>query len=127
MPSTDLCVFRSGRLFEADMVCGALEEQGIPFYRRVESGGIEQAMPAPAAPGPGVAFTVWVPRQAETEAREVLESLPLDPERQPDAIDFTSSRRVHAGLRVFAWILLVFVAMSFLGQCAGSFRELFGG
>jgi len=109
------------------MVCGALEEQGVPFYRRMEAGGIEVAMPSPAAPGPGVTFTVWVPRQAEGEAREVLESLPVDPEREPDAIDFTPAPRVHRWIRVWAWILVTFVAMTLLRQCSSSVRQLFSG
>ena len=124
--SNDVCIFRTGRLWDADMVCAALEEENVPYYRRQEtSSGLEFAMSAAPTAAPGVWFTVWVSRELESEARAVLSSLPLDLDRVPDVVDFSSSRRARVAWRLLAGILLVFLALSFYQQCARNLRTLF--
>ncbi len=42
---SDIVVLRTGKLLEADMVANHLDEEGIHYYRRMESSsGIELAM-----------------------------------------------------------------------------------
>ena len=123
---SDVCILRTGRLMDADLACSVLEEHAVPFYRGTEtSGGLKTAMGVAPTPGPGTWFTVWVPLKAESQAREVLEGLPFDMDREPDVVDFSSSGRARTLSRLVAVLGLAFFAMMFYQQCSSAIRQLF--
>ena len=76
--------FRTSQLFEADHFAVALEEKRIPYFRRMDAGGVEQAMPAAPADFFGVFWSIYVPEAAAEDARRVLEELPFDTSRDAD-------------------------------------------
>jgi hypothetical protein len=111
---------------DADLACSLLEEHAVPFYRGTEtSGGLKTAMGVAPTPGPGTWFTVWVPPEAEPQARELLQGLPFDLDRQPDVVDFSSSPRARTLSKIFAVLVLVLFAMGFYQQCSSAIRQLF--
>ena len=125
-PRREVCVLRTGRLMDADLACSTLEEHDVPFHRGMEtSGGLTTAMALAPTPGPGTWFTVWVPVEAEPEARERLASLPFDIDRQPEVVDFSSSARARVLSKVWAIAVLSLIAIIFYQQCAGAVGQLF--
>jgi hypothetical protein len=104
---SDIVAFRSGLLYEADMVADALSEAGVPFYRRSEVlGGPEFAMPVAASPGPGTVRTVLVPAQSSSLAASVIESLPVTHVASPGAWSFNPKPRAKQLLIIGSAILL---------------------
>lgn len=121
----DVCLLRTGRLMDADLVCSLLEERGVPFYRGMEtSGGLKTVMGVAPTAGPGTWFTVLVPVEEEAHAREALKELPFDLDREPDVVDFSTSNRARTFSKVWAILGLAFVAVMFYQQCAGNVRQL---
>lgn len=60
------------------MASSALEEAGVPYYRRFEGGGVERAMPAIPAEIPGVFWCVYVPSEVSSKAKRLLNTLPVN-------------------------------------------------
>ena len=125
MASTDTCVLRTARLWDADMAANLLEEHGVPHYRRQEtSGGLEFAMPASPAPAPGVWFTLWVPGEEAEAARSLLEALPMELDREPDVVDRGATPRNRRLIFLGAAIMLAMLLFGIGQQCANAIREL---
>jgi hypothetical protein len=96
---TVLC---TGQLVKFDMAVGALREAGIAHQVRAEtSTGLKVAMPVIAAPGPGRFFTILVPANVESEARQVLSELPFEITTNPGSWDFEPQPTVKGWLKVF--------------------------
>jgi hypothetical protein len=114
---TDILIFRSSKLFDADIVAAAFEENGIPFYRRQDAGGVERAMPAAPSEFFGVFWSIYVPAAVEADARSVLERLPVDPESdskwEPSAADI---RRWHYFLLLMTMAAAIIVYMKCFGH-----------
>ncbi|MFN2239826.1 MAG: hypothetical protein ABR524_10585 [Thermoanaerobaculia bacterium] len=124
---TDLCILRTGQLFEADLLCSTLDDEGIPYYRRLEtSGGMEYAMPASPAPGPGVWFTVWISGSEQNRVEKILEHLRVEPKQDPGVWD---SRPTPGGRKLlYGWfvVVLVFILFSTLRNCGAAIDRLIG-
>lgn len=105
-------VFRTSRLFEADQFAAALDEREVPYFRRMDSGGVEQAMPAAPADFFGIFWSLYVPAEVAEEAREILEGMPFDPDRdaawQPSERDHRNWRRFSILFPIAAAIALWF-------------------
>jgi len=92
---TDIVVLRTGKLLEADMVANHLDEEGIPFYRRVESSsGVELAMPLMPVQGVGEWWVIRLPRQHADAAREVINSLPVEVTLNPGIWHYGPTKKV---------------------------------
>jgi hypothetical protein len=120
MPSrrSDVVAFRSGLLYEADIVADALSEAGIPFYRRTEVlGGPEFAMPVAASPGPGTVWSVLVPEMSRASASELIESLPVSNVASPGSWSFHPKPWARTLIVVAA--SLVLAAYAFWGLVGG--------
>lgn len=123
--TSDICIYRTGQLWEADLVCATFDEQGIPYYRRAEtSGGLVTAMPLAAAPGVGVWFTIWVPREAADRARAAFAHLPLEEDHAPDVLDLRPSLRGRRLLTVAASVLLFMFLLGSVRQCGRGLATL---
>ena len=124
---TEHCVFRTGQLFEADRLCSTLEDEGIPYYRRQEtSGGIEYAMPAAPAAGPGVWFTVWIPAPEQERVEQIIQDLRLEQKRDPGVWDVSPTPGGRRLLYGYALLLLLFMLFLFLKNCAGAAGSIVG-
>jgi hypothetical protein len=107
----DRLAFRTSRLFEADQFVAALEDNGIPHYRRMDSGGVEQAMPVAPADFPGVFWSIYVPQGVLAEASEILSEMPFDPERDRkwEPAEVNHRRELLLALFAFAAVALVYL------------------
>lgn len=124
---TDLCILRTGQLFEADLLCSTLDEEGIPYYRRLEtSGGMEYAMPASPAPGPGVWFTVWIPRSEQGRVEQILEHLRVEPKQDPEVWDSRPRPRSRKLLYGWSVLLLLLILFYILRHCGAAIDQLIG-
>ena len=104
-------VFRTGRTIDLDWVANALAEAGIPFQRREEtSGGLQLAMPAAPAGGPGQWWSILVPESLRSRARAVLDDLPIEPMTTPDVWNFQPKPGVKLGWQIYSWLVLVGLA-----------------
>jgi hypothetical protein len=107
--------FRTGRIWEYDMVVNTLKDNGIPFQSFEESSsGLRLAMPLRPTPGPGVWWGISVPKQHLEKVNSLLSELPIDVTTEPDIWHFSSSGKVKLGLKIYAWIALALLAVSFL-------------
>jgi hypothetical protein len=108
-------IFKTGRIWEYDMVVNTLKDKDIPFQSFEESSsGLRFAMPLRATPGPGVWWGVSVPQQHIEKAGSLLSELPIDVTTTPDVWHFSSSTKVKTGLKIYAWIVLAFTAASLI-------------
>jgi hypothetical protein len=121
----DVVVFRSGLLYEADLVADALAQAGIPHYRREETiGGPEFAMPAAPAQGVGVAFSIRVPPRAARAATKLVATLPVSNSSSPGPWGFKPTPEVETALRHQALFAVVGVALALLYAFYSIIREL---
>ena len=111
-------IFRTGRSYEIEMASNVLTENKIPFHLQEEtSGGLKVAMPLRPTPGPGVWWSIHVPKEKIDEARGILSELPMQIDVDADVWHFGPSERMKHGWKVFAGILLLLFAAS-LFKCA---------
>lgn len=123
--SRGACILRTARLWDADMACNHLDESGIAYYRRQEtSSGLEFAMPVAAVSAPGVWFTVWVPNEEAEAAREALGELRIELDREPEVVDRATAPANRRLIFAAATIMLAFLVLGFIQQCAGAIRQL---
>ena|ERR1700730_17857005 len=110
-------VYRSGQLYEVDMVANCLEEDDVPFFRRQESSsGLSFAMPAAPTMGPGIAWAIVVPRSAVSRARGIIRSLPVSQDLYPGPWAFRPTPRVQKVWRLFASLLLALLVAGWLAD-----------
>lgn len=117
----DVCVLRVADLWPADMVCAAFDDEGIRYYRRLEtSTGLELAMPAAPAGGPGVFFTVWVPMEVRDQATALIDDLPIDPERHDGVVPASGNSQAFWLMAAVGLVVVLFI--QFQG-CASLLRQ----
>ncbi|KPK95192.1 hypothetical protein AMJ80_05195 [bacterium SM23_31] len=106
-------IFKTGKIFELDMVTNVLQEKGIPFYTQEESlSGIKLAMSLQPTMGPGIWYSVLVPEKAAKDAKFIISELPIDIGTNPDIWDFGPSKVTKRSWKIFAWsVLLIFALM----------------
>jgi hypothetical protein len=110
--STDfLVVLCTGQLMKFDMAVAAFKGAGIAHQVRAEtSTGLRLAMPVAAGPGPGAFFSVLVPADAESQAKQVLSELPFEATTNPGAWDFAPQPTVKGWGKVVVVILVGLLA-----------------
>jgi hypothetical protein len=107
-------IFKTGKLYELDMVASALKERGIPFFQRQETAsGVRFAVTQPAM-GPGVWYSVLVPEPVADDALAVLAELPVEPTTEPDVWSFGPTKEAKRGFRIYAFGMLLAVAISLI-------------
>ncbi len=108
-------ILKTGKRYDLDMAVNALTEANIPHYTQEDdSSGVRLAMPISTAMGPGLWWTLFVPERFAGKARDVLEQLPFEIKTNPDIWDFNPSEKVRSGLKIYSWIMLIFVLGLFI-------------
>lgn len=83
----DQLVFRTEVPFEADLVAGALQQAGVPFYRRAVSRDGVLPSGFDERGGPGDTVFLMAPASAADRARRIVEEVPLGgPEEAADVV-----------------------------------------
>ena len=124
---TDVVVLRTGFAYEADMVANALEEAGIPFYRRQESSaGLEFAMPVAGSSAPGLFWLIRVPLAAADEAKEIIASLPVSQDLNPGVWDFGAAPRTKTIWRAVSLVFVIGFLVSVGWQLIQAVAAWFG-
>jgi hypothetical protein len=112
-----ICILRTGRLLDHDLAANTLTENGIPFYKQMETvTGLKLAMPFQPAMGPGTYYNILVPEKFSEEAIQILNGLPIDVTDNPDIFHFGASEKQKAGWKIYAWIILTITAIVFLAN-----------
>jgi hypothetical protein len=71
-------VYRTGIIYEFDMVADAMTRAGIPYFRRRESiGGFSFAMPVMPSMAPGDMYAIVVPETWADPAKHFIAALPV--------------------------------------------------
>jgi hypothetical protein len=117
-----ICILKTGKLFEHDSAANALSENGIPYYKQMEtSSGLRLAMPFQPAMGPGTWYNIFVhPKYAE-EAKAILNELPIDLSTDPDIWHFGPNKRIKKAWKILIWISL---AVGFLLLILGLIQNI---
>ena len=106
-------IFRTGILWEIDMAREKLKEAEIPHFVQEETlSGIRTAFLATPASGVGITWKLMVPEIAVNEAKEILEQLPIDLNKNPGFWDFTTNKNVIKGTKIYAWIILILLGIT---------------
>ena len=115
--SNHICVLRTGKLLDHDLAANTLTENGIPFYKQMETiSGLKLAMPFQPAMGPGTYYNILVPEKFSEEAKHILNELPIDVTTDPEVFHFGASEKVKAGWKIYVWIILAITAVVFLAN-----------
>ena len=108
-------VFKTGKIYELDMAANILEENNMPFYKQQDlSSGLRFAMPFLPVIGPGMWYSILVPKQSYEEAREILLGLPMDITTEPDVWHFGPTLKVKKWFIRLAWAYLFFMFFELL-------------
>jgi Putative prokaryotic signal transducing protein len=105
---SDTLIFRTKRLYEADMVVSALEDVDIPCYRRSEVGNVQTAMPLAPADWLGQSWCVFVPEEIADKAKKIIDSIPFTQESEHEHIETPESARTH---RIIVFVFLAIIVL----------------
>lgn len=76
--------FKTEKVFELEMVKSAFKDAGIPFfYREVNLSGLPLGLPLTPLSGPGISHSLLVPEAAFEDAREIIDTLPVEQTDDP--------------------------------------------
>jgi hypothetical protein len=113
--SNHICILKTGRLFDHDLAANALTENGIPFYKQMETvAGLKLAMPFQPAMAPGTYYNILVPISFSEQAKQILSELPIDLTDDPDLFHFGASENVKKVWKLYALVILAITAIIFL-------------
>ena len=114
---TDIAVFETGLLYEADMVAEQFKQLHIPYYRRMTNiTGVELAMPVMAAPGPGNIFKIFVPDGAVTDAQSVVQELGFQASQNCDVWGFHPRPWAKRTMQIYAYGVLGMIMSAMIWQ-----------
>ena len=114
---TDVAVFETGLLYEADMVAEQFKQLQIPHFRRITNfSGFEFAMPVMAAPGPGVIFRIMVPQGAASDAQAMVAELGFQPSQNCDVWGFHPRPWAKRMMQIYAYVVLGIIMTSMIWQ-----------
>ena len=114
-------VYRTGTVYEFDMVAEAMTRAGIPYFRRRESiGGLSFAMPVMPSMAPGDLYAIVVPETWADRAKHFIAALPVSQGAQARASAFRSSKELTSQ---WAWVLVVGLGLVFIWTIVLLFRE----
>ena len=120
-------VFRTGRSYEALMVLNELEAAGVPAYGQEENaGGLVTAMPPTPVQAPGIAWVIKVPEVAVGDARQVIQSLPIEPDQQPGVYHFGPTAQTRRWIQIIAAAFLLAFVASFATDIVRFIEAVFG-
>ena len=106
-------VYRTGILYEFDMVADAMTRAGIPYFKRDESiGGLSFAMPVMPSSTPGDLYVIVVPESWADRAKHFIASLPVSQGAEPGFWGFRTPPRGLSSQ--WAWVLVVGLGLVFL-------------
>jgi len=106
-------VYRTGMVYELDMVADAMTRAGIPYFRRAESiGGLSFAMPVMPSMTPGDLYAIVVPESWADRAKHFIDSLPVSQGSEPGFWGFRSPPKGLSSQ--WAWVLVVGLGLVFI-------------
>lgn len=115
--SNQICIFRTGKLFEHDIAANALSENKIPFFKQLESSsGLKLSMPFQPSMGPGTFYNILVPENYADDALKILNELPIDLTDNPDPFHFGGNETEKRGWKIFILAILSITAIIFLAN-----------
>ena len=112
----EIIIFKTGKIYELDLVSNALKEANIPYYRQEEtSGGLKLAMSVTPAMGPGNWYSIIVTESVLNDAKKILETLPIETKTNPGVWDFSPKNKINKLWKIFAIsIILIYIVILFL-------------
>ncbi len=119
--SSSVAVYRTGVVYEFDIVADAMTRAGIPYFKRRESiGGLSFAMPVMPSMAPGDLYVIVVPETWAERAKHFIAELPVSQGVQANASSFRSSKALTSQ---WAWLLVVGLGLVVLWTIVLLFRE----
>ena len=121
--SNHICILKTGRLLDHDLAANTLTENGIPFYKQMETiTGLKLAMPFQPAMGPGTYYNILVPERFSKEAKLILSELPIDLTEEPDLFHFGATDKEKSDWKFYVWVILAITAIVLLGSIVQNLR-----
>ena len=92
----NVIVYRTGKVYEFDMVRNELTAASIPVFSQEQtSAGLRLATPATLSGGPGTWWNISVPDEYEEQAHQIISALPCGEKLDPEVWDFATPTAKH--------------------------------
>jgi len=93
------------------MAANALEEAGIPFYRRMRlANGLTLAMEH-KAPAPGAGYLILVPEASAAEAKRIIEGMFGPEEERVNRRKYSKSTKIFLSTLLLVMIVIFFICV----------------
>lgn len=105
-----IVVFRTGKIYEFDMVLNELDAAGVPtFTQHQTSSGLRLATPATLTGDAGSWWTIGVPESLTDQANEIILRLPFDQKLDPEVWDFADPKLKPILKNIYRGMLIVWL------------------
>jgi hypothetical protein len=117
-------VYKTGFVYELDIVADALSRADIPYFRRMESiGGLTFAMPVMPAGGPGTLWTIVVPETCAERAKHFISKLPVPQGAEPHVWSAAAPPQEKKPYFYWAWVFVIGAALLVVWSMIRAFLE----
>jgi hypothetical protein len=105
---SSVVVYRTGVVYELDLVADGMSRAGIPYFRRMETiGGLTSAMPVMPAGGPGTLWTIVVPWTWADRAEHFIAKLPVPQGAEPHVWSSAAPPQKKKRPFYWAWVFVI--------------------
>jgi hypothetical protein len=113
-------VYRSSRQYEIDMIIDTLKSNFISFLcKEISSDGGVSNYSSLSVAAPDVYYEIFIPKEFEHQAKQLLETLPLSNELDPHIELHRSRKRKLLYLLLMLSPLILFLMLAFLSHIFG--------
>jgi hypothetical protein len=115
-------ILKTGRIYDLEMACHALEISGVPFVKQEESYSCIKTGYVQPVMGPGTFFNLLVPTSQKENATEIISQLPIELNTEADFYHFGNNEKTK---RVWRIVALVILGVSTVLLLANIYRGIF--
>lgn len=120
--SNHICVLKTESFLDHTVAVNALTENGIPFYKQMETAtGLKIDMTLQQM-GSGVCYYILVPERFLEEAKQILSELPIDHEDNSVFYNFAAIEKEQSGWGLYFRVLLSIMAFIFIAMLLKIFK-----
>ena len=119
-------VFRTGRLWEIELVASELQKKELPFFQQeITSSGLKLAKPLATSMGPGCWWAILTPENYKEKTEQLIATLPIETTKNPGIWHFTGSGKPNKIFKLLCGFILavslVFVLFRFVEYLKDAF------
>ena len=119
-------VFRTGRLWEIELVASELTKKELPFFQQeITSSGLKLAKPLATSMGPGCWWAILTPENNKVKAEELISKLPIEITKNPGIWHFSGTGKPHKIFKILCGFILAVSLVFLLFRFAETLKNAF--